>query len=133
MLSKRTILLLRLFFCVAFSGPLLLAQPARAWYPRLDSEALIPPASTGALVGSNRPYIIGRDETLMEIARRGRLGFAALVNANPGQDAWQPAAGAELLLPYAAIVPGAYQPGITINLAEYRLYLVEKVADLFRA
>ncbi len=129
MFSKRILLLLS--FAV-LSGALLLPPPVRAWYPRLDSEALVRPAPSGAIVGTNRPYVIGSDETLMEIARRGRLGFSALVNANPGQDAWLPEVGAELLLPYSAIVPGAYRPGITINLAEYRLYLVEEEGGLFR-
>ncbi len=112
-------------------GMLVFSMSADAWYPRLASEALITP-HRGGVVGSNRPYVVGNDETLMEIARRGRLGFSALVNANPGQDEWLPTVGSELLLPYAAVIPQTFEPGITVNLAEYRLYLVEKQDDAYR-
>ena len=105
--------------------------PAHAWYPRIESQALVTP-EVGGVVGSNRPYIIGNAETLMEIARRGHLGFSALVNANPGQDEWLPQVGTELTLPYAAVIPKSFKPGITINLAEYRLYLVEAQGDFYR-
>ncbi len=77
------------------------------------------------MIGANKPFIVGRDDSLVEIARRGRLGFQPLVAANPGVDPWLPAAGRELVLPYAALLPPGLLPrGITINLAEYRLYLV---------
>lgn len=130
MLQRLRFLGLLLAACILLSG-VWFSSSAQAWYPRLASESLIS-LESGGVVGKNRPYIIGADETLMEIARRGRLGFSGLVNANPGQDAWVPEVGSELLLPYQAIVPPSFKPGITINLAEYRLYLVEQEADAYR-
>ncbi len=97
-----------------------------AWYPRLEDAGLLQLPRRSVVVGTNKPYVIGWDETLMEIARRAGLGFNALVSANPGVDEWQPRFGTELTLPYATIVPADLPLGITINLAEYRLYLVEK-------
>ena len=76
------------------------------------------------LIGSNKWFTVGREDSLIEIARRGRLGYSALVAANPGVDPWQPEMGTELLLPYSTLLPLDLHPGITINLAEYRLYLV---------
>jgi len=104
-----------------------------AWYPRLLSASIIDPPLAGTLVGSNRDYYIGRADTLMEIARRGQLGYQNLVAANPGVDAWQPPTGARLVLPYATLLPtGLAQPGVTINLAEFRLYLVWRDGEQLR-
>ncbi len=130
MLKQTT--LLRLFIAlVILSAVLCSSLSVYAWYPRLESEALVRP-DTGGVVGSNRPYVIGNDETLMEVARRGHLGFSALMNANPGQDEWLPQVGSEVILPYAAVVPATFKPGITVNLAEFRLYLVEQQGEAYR-
>ena len=104
-----------------------------AWYPRLPSAGSIDPPLAGRLVGSNRDYYIGRADTLLEVARRGRLGYQNLVAANPGVDPWQPSPGARLVLPYATLLPpGLAQPGVTINLAEFRLYLVWRDGEQLR-
>ncbi len=78
----------------------------------------------GMIIGRNKTYVVGRNETLIEIARRGRLGYQGLVSANPGVDPWAPGFSAELILPYETILPAELPPGITVNLAEFRLYLV---------
>lgn len=111
----------------------LLVPPASAWYPRLSDESLVRGPLEGSLVGRNRAYYTGRGETLMEVARRAGLGYQALVQANPGIDPWQPGSGTQLVLPYAAVLPTQLQqPGITINLAEYRLYLVWREDEQLR-
>jgi L,D-transpeptidase ErfK/SrfK len=97
---------------------------AGAWYPRLVARSTVAIPRAGILVGENRPYLVGPGETLMEIAYRGGLGYRNLLQANPGLDPWAPPAGTDLRLPYAALLPPDIGPGITINLAEYRLYLV---------
>lgn len=99
-------------------------QPAQAWYPRLEKHSIIPPSEVPAQVGVNRPYWVGHDETLIGIARRAGIGYQALTAANPGVDPWLPQVGTELILPRAAILPGRLALGVTINLAEFRLYLV---------
>lgn len=95
----------------------------RAWYPRLPAEALLQPHAT-PVIGSDADYIIGEEETLMEVARRAGLGFDNLLRANPGLDPWNPGAGQKILLPRAALLPRDAGPGITINIAEQRLYLI---------
>ena len=95
--------------------------PCQAWYPRLKQEMIVTAETT--IVGHNRDYIVDPDETLMELARRAGLGFENLLRANPGIDPWNPQPGERLILPSAALLPSEMKTGITINLAELRLYL----------
>ena len=106
------VLILILFFAVG--------SPVRAWQPRLSEESFISAASTVA--GQNLPYVVGTDETLIELAARAGLGYQNLVNANPGVAPWLPEPGTFLILPFAAVVPQPAAAGITVNLAELRLY-----------
>ncbi len=102
----------------------LLAGTALAWYPRQQAQALLPAQTAVPVVGSNRLYFLGAGETLIELAYRSGLGYQGLIAANPKLDPWLPEAGRPVLLPYAAVLPLEAGPGITINLAEYRLYLI---------
>lgn len=121
-IPKKSLAGLPMFFLISL---LLLSHPrsAAAWYPRLTAQGTVKTLQPGAMVGADRPYVIGPDETLMAIARRAGLGYQALAEANPGVDPWLPEVGRELTLPYAALLPTGIAPGITVNLAEYRLFL----------
>ncbi len=79
-----------------------------------------------SVVGENYYHYVAAGETLIELARDAGVGYGALIQANPGIDPWQPPVGAEILIPRAAIVPYLAQPGITVNLAEQRLYLIQQ-------
>jgi len=103
---------------------LLASQQAFAWYPRLESDSYLDGTSFPQVVGKNRPYFIGPGEDLIQLAWRGGVGYKALVRANPEVDPWLPRTGEQITLPYAMIVPSNLQTGITINLAELRLYYV---------
>lgn len=98
------------------------AATGLAWYPRLAEEANL--TAETAVIGHQLDYIIGPGETLVELARRAGVGFDNLVRANPGVDPWNPPVGQRLLLPKAVLAPDQLQTGVTINLAELRLYLV---------
>lgn len=117
---------MRLVIFFIISSLLTLPAPGHSWYPRIPAESLLSDNWAGTLVGTNKAFVVGSGETLIEIARRGRLGFQNLVAANPGVNPWQPDIGRELVLPYSIILPLDLQLGITINLAEFRLYLVWK-------
>jgi L,D-transpeptidase ErfK/SrfK len=95
---------------------------AQAWHPRLDRDTILEPGNPAPVVGSNRPYLPAHGETLIELARRSGTGYRALTRANPGIDPWLPHAGREIVLPYSFILPKSASEGITINLAELRLY-----------
>jgi Uncharacterized protein conserved in bacteria len=115
----------RLPICLYLVAVLVLTSlPCQAWYHLPGEASIIPEGSRGVLMGRNRTYVIRPGETLMEIARSHGLGFTALQRANPEFDAWSPGAGRELLLPFAFLLPSEVEPGITINLAEFRLYHV---------
>lgn len=84
------------------------------------------------VIGSNRTIFTEADDTLIQLAHANGLGFQTLAAANPEVDPWLPGAGRSLLLPYAAVLPDRPQTGITINLAELRLYLIWEEAGLLR-
>lgn len=100
---------------------------AHAGYPA-------PLMGTGPIpvIGSNQTIFTAENDTLIQLARANGLGFQTLVAANPDVDPWLPGVGQPLLLPYAAVLPGRPQNGITVNLAELRLYFVWEEAGLQR-
>ncbi|WP_429884459.1 L,D-transpeptidase family protein [Geoalkalibacter halelectricus] len=97
---------------------------ALAWQPRNREESIITARLPAPLVGEPRPYIIGLEEDLINLAWRSGVGYGALVRANPDVDPWLPAPGTSVVLPLSAVLPAGAKPGITINLAELRLYLI---------
>ena len=84
--------------------------------------------------GSDSPFVVGRmqrhriagKETLLDLTRSHGLGYAELVAANPGVDAWLPGEGTVVELPTAHLLPvDRRKPrprGLLINLADQRLY-----------
>lgn len=102
-------------FLLAFAT----AAPA-ATYP-------LPPAGE-SLVGELGYAQTAEADTLVDVARRHRLGYEELVLANPAVDRWLPGEGTTVLLPTRYILPDAPREGIVVNLAEFRLYYYPKPA-----
>jgi L,D-transpeptidase ErfK/SrfK len=67
-------------------------------------------------------YRAAYEDTLLEVARRFKLGYVEMVAANPGTDPWIPGEGTEVVLPTVHLLPDAAREGIVINLADMRLY-----------
>lgn len=111
---------------------LFLPDTVFSWYPRLKEDSIISMDNPAPIVGRNMPYVIGRDETLVELAYRSGIGYMSLIWANPEVDPWLPPPGRTIILPYAAIMPFKPTPGILINLAEYRLYYIWKEGGQLR-
>ena len=105
-----------LLLIVVLSAPSL---HARSW----QSIHLLPEEAVFPVLGSHGFYRLGPQETLIELARRTGVGYKALVAANPNIDPWLPPEGRDVLLPYAAVLPSIHV-GITVNLAEFRLYYI---------
>lgn len=63
-----------------------------------------------------------QDETLLDVARRFLLGQTEIVRLNPGVDRWHVKKGEMIRLPNRRILPDTPRDGITLNIAEYRLY-----------
>jgi L,D-transpeptidase ErfK/SrfK len=67
-------------------------------------------------------YRAAYEDTLLEVARRFKLGYVEMVAANPGTDPWIPGEGTNVVLPTVHLLPDADHEGIVINLADMRLY-----------
>jgi len=104
---------------------------AAVWAHGKTPEPLTPhtlsPQWRGEVIGEHRYHtIVDSSKTIMELARDMRLGYTNVKNANPDIDPWLPSSGQTVLLPYSSILPVDAVSGITINLAEMRLYHVWK-------
>ncbi|ACH37992.1 peptidoglycan L,D-transpeptidase, YkuD family, LysM domain-containing [Citrifermentans bemidjiense Bem] len=90
--------------------------------PSLASAATFQKAE--GIIGAIQQYIIGKDESLVEVARRFDVGYYSIINANLGIDPFVPKPGTIVTIPTEWIVPRVQSdPDIVVNLAEYRLYL----------
>ncbi len=125
-LSISPILLTAMLFLLLFQQTSHAATPWSETIVREDGLALQP------IIGRNLPYIVGKKETLVDLARRAGLGYLVLNRANKEVDPWLPEPGREILLPYAAILPGGAVSELTVNLAELRLYHIRREEDILR-
>ncbi len=126
---------MKLRFIVAiilFNFLFILPPQVKGWYPRLISESFVTGPLSVQIIGEDRSYILAPGDVLPDIARRFRVGYNSISRANPDVDPWDPGHWREILLPFRTILPAAAQPGITINLAEYRLYLIWNEGDKTR-
>lgn len=80
------------------------------------------------LVGSIKYHNIQKGESLIELARKYKLGYNEIVSANPQLDPFVPDEGSKVLIPTIWILPE--RPlnfnGIIINLSEMRLFYFQK-------
>jgi L,D-transpeptidase ErfK/SrfK len=87
-------------------------------------------AALAVAAGPGLRPVMGREEsvqikdgdTLHDVAYRHRVGFQAVVQANPGVDAWIPKPGTTVTLPTRYILPDTDEEGLVINLPEMRLF-----------
>jgi L,D-transpeptidase ErfK/SrfK len=63
-----------------------------------------------------------QEDTLVDIARRERIGQEAILLANPEVDRWYPGEGAEVMIPSRYILPPGPRRGLVLNTPEMRLY-----------
>jgi len=94
---------------------LLLAAAADAHvYP------LPPPGES--VVGENVVVQAREGDTLLDIARRHKVGYEEITLANPDVDTWLPGAGTGVVIPKQFVLPDAPREGIVVNVSEMRLY-----------
>ncbi len=79
-------------------------------------------------------YVLKERDTLVDLAVTFKVGYQALLLANPGIDPWVPPPATKIRLPYKIIIPEDFilkNPNyILINLPEMRLYYFQKEAFL---
>jgi L,D-transpeptidase ErfK/SrfK len=78
--------------------------------------------STDTIVGKLDTAVVGRDTTLLDIAREYGFGYQDLKLLNPKIDTWMPEDGELVQLPSKFILPNVVREGIVLNIPEMRLY-----------
>jgi L,D-transpeptidase ErfK/SrfK len=74
------------------------------------------------IVGYVQKTIVGKDDTLPDIARRFDVGYEEILLANPGVDPWLPGVGREVMVPTQFILPMAPHEGVVVNVAAMRIF-----------
>lgn len=78
------------------------------------------------VVGELQEVVVGKDDTLTDIARRFNLGYEELLRANPKVDPWLPGVGRTIVLPTRFVLPDAPREGVVVNIAAMRVYYFPK-------
>lgn len=92
-----------------------------------------PVAASADVIGRLQWHYVQGGDTLVGLARRYKVGYDAMLRANPVMDIWLPEAGKALAVPRLHVLPDVSREGVTINLAERRLYLFDQGVLAFTA
>jgi L,D-transpeptidase ErfK/SrfK len=74
------------------------------------------------VVGYVQRTVVGKEDTLPDIARRFDVGYEEILLANPGVDPWLPGAGREVIVPTQFILPAAPHEGVVVDVAAMRIF-----------
>jgi L,D-transpeptidase ErfK/SrfK len=96
----------------------LLPKPKATHYFNVDSGSDI--------VGYVQKTVVGKDDTLPDIARRFDVGYEEILTANPGVDPWLPGVGREVVVPTQFVLPAAPHEGVVVNVAAMRIFYYPK-------
>lgn len=84
------------------------------------------PLSDEGVVGETVTIHAREGETLLDIARRYKVGYEEIRLANPDVDTWLPGKGTAVVVPTQFVLPDAPREGIVVNVPEMRLYYYPK-------
>jgi L,D-transpeptidase ErfK/SrfK len=112
-----------LFRSAPAEKPAVVAPPPEPALPKptATDHFTIDPAGS-EVVGYVQRTIIGKEDTLPDIARRFDVGYEEMLLANPGVDPWLPGAGREVLVPTRFVLPVAPHEGVVVNVAAMRIF-----------
>src|SRR5208283_5338482 len=79
-------------------------------------------AKSGDVVGYVQKTVIGKEDTMPDIARRFDVGYEEMLLANPGVDPWLPGVGREVVVPTQFVLPAAPHEGLVVNVAAMRVF-----------
>jgi L,D-transpeptidase ErfK/SrfK len=117
--EKKTLMIIR----ISFIYPLLLLAVVGNAYattynlPETSGDRVVASSS-----GDTASITVEQDQTLLDVARKFNLGQSEIVTLNPKLDRWLVKQGTEVRLPNKRILPDSPHQGITLNIAEYRMY-----------
>jgi L,D-transpeptidase ErfK/SrfK len=78
--------------------------------------------ATTEIVGYVQKTVVGKDDTLPDIARRFDVGYEEMLLANPGVDPWLPGVDREVVVPTQFVLPAAPHEGVVVNVAAMRIF-----------
>jgi len=97
--------------------------PAEPQLPTpVATERFVLKGSHDEVVGYVQKTVIGKHDTLSDVARRFDIGYDEVVLANPGVDPWLPGVGRVVVVPTEFVLPQAPHRGVVINLAAMRIF-----------
>jgi L,D-transpeptidase ErfK/SrfK len=122
--------LLVLAGCSLFGPPVEVAPPPTVpveppkpvYVPPIDTHRFSIDPLHDDVVGEVQVTVVGKQDTLPDIARRFNIGYEEIIRANPGVDPWLPGVGREVVVPTQFVLPSAPREGIVINIAAMRIY-----------
>ncbi len=96
--------------------------PPAPQYPKPSATHRFAVDPATDVVGYVQKTIVGKEDTLPDIARRFDVGYEEMVTANPGVDPWLPGVGKEVIVPTQFVLPAAPREGLVVNVAAMRIY-----------
>ncbi len=103
--------------------PVVKAPPPKPLNPKPVATHRFDLDPAGAdVVGYVQKTVVGKDDTLPDIARRFDVGYEELLLANPGVDPWLPGVDREVVVPTQYILPSAIHEGVVVNVAAMRIF-----------
>jgi L,D-transpeptidase ErfK/SrfK len=102
--------------------PVAVEPPKPQFAPPVDTHRFVIDSAQDDVVGQVQVTVVGKEDTLPDIARRFNIGYEEIVRANPGVDPWLPGAGKEVVVPTQFVLPNAPRKGIVINIPAMRVY-----------
>lgn len=87
------------------------------------------------ILGEPRSTLVEREDTLLDVAYRERLGFSSVARLNADLDEWIPVPGSVVRLPTRFVLPDVEEKGLLVNVPEMRLYdfRVKPVPEVYAA
>src|SRR6202022_2499133 len=98
------------------------APPAQPSLPQPKATHRFEVDPNSDIVGYVQKTVVGKDDTLPDIARRFDVGYEEILTANPGVDPWLPGVGREIVVPTQFILPMAPHEGVVVNVAAMRIF-----------
>lgn len=102
--------------------PLQAAPPPKPELPKPTATHRFDIDENTEIVGYVQKTVVGKDDTLPDIARRFDVGYEEILLANPGVDPWLPGVGREVVVPTQFILPAAPHEGVVVDVAAMRIF-----------
>jgi L,D-transpeptidase ErfK/SrfK len=102
--------------------PVVKAPPPAPALPKPTATHRFEIDASTEIVGYLQKTVVGKEDTLPDIARRFDVGYEEILLANPGVDPWLPGVGREVVVPSQFVLPAAPHEGVVVNVAAMRIF-----------